>query len=402
MSNLGAGIYSFKAIATDSLGGTGTSASISEDVGVSISLGDPTNSSVFIAPADIRVRANLTGPVGSIAGVEYFAGSTSLGTSTTAPYTVVWPSVAAGTYTLTAVMTDTSGNTLASSPAPVQVISSPTVSVAAGLDGSTTTEAVLSLDGTVVAPLNSAVVVNGSAAAIDDSGHWIVNSVQLAPGQNTISIAVNTIEASVVAQTISVTRTGSSDFAFSVSPQSGFAPFAPVVTLTSNGSAQVGRVEFDFDGDGITDSTVTDFSGSYSATLNVNQPTTVGIGVKVYDTQNGLVYSGTRWLQAQDPSLVGYRALSVVNGMLDELSLGNATAALRFFTGDARATYQGVFDRLGSTLPQVAQQLGVLKQGSFGDGSAEFVLLRDTADGPRAFPMYVYKGTDGVWRLESM
>jgi hypothetical protein len=102
-------------------------------------------------------------------------------------------------------------------------------------------------------------------------------------------------------------------------------PFAPVITLKNNGTAQVARIEFDLDGDGSPDSVVTNFQGSYSATMGLTQASAFEIGVKVFDISNALIYSGKRWVQAVEPSLVGYRALSSVNGMLDEMSLGNAT-----------------------------------------------------------------------------
>jgi hypothetical protein len=161
-------------------------------------------------------------------------------------------------------------------------------------------------------------------------------------------------------------------------------------------------VEFDVNGDGSPDYTVTNFNGATSVTLDAAQPSTFAVAVKVFDTGNALIYSGTRWIQAVDPSLVGYRALSAFNGMVDELVLGNASGALRYFTGDAQAIYQDIFNKLGSSLPQIAQQLGTLKQGSFGDSVAEFILLRDTSDGPKAFPVYLYKGPEGIWRLEGM
>ena len=41
--------------------------------------------------------------------MDFFAGSTFIGTDTTAPYSVTWTNVAAGSYTLTARALDTDG-----------------------------------------------------------------------------------------------------------------------------------------------------------------------------------------------------------------------------------------------------------------------------------------------------
>jgi chitinase len=46
-----------------------------------------------------------------VAQVESFNGATPLGTATAAPYVLNWTNVAAGSYTLTAVATDSLGAT---------------------------------------------------------------------------------------------------------------------------------------------------------------------------------------------------------------------------------------------------------------------------------------------------
>ena len=53
--------------------------------------------------------------------VEFFNGTTLLGSDTSAPYTYSWTNVGAGTYTLTAVAVDAAGNRTTSSAASVTV-----------------------------------------------------------------------------------------------------------------------------------------------------------------------------------------------------------------------------------------------------------------------------------------
>ena len=89
-----------------------------------VSLTSPANGATFTAPATINLSASASETGGSIASVQFLNGSTVIGTVTTSPYNFTWTNVAAGTYTLTARATDSSGNT-ATSPA-VTVTVSPT------------------------------------------------------------------------------------------------------------------------------------------------------------------------------------------------------------------------------------------------------------------------------------
>jgi hypothetical protein len=400
VANLAEGSYSFTAVATDSFGTTASSVAVLVNVGLTVSVVDPSAGAVFIAPADIRLAANAVSGE-TISRVDFLVNGTTIGSALAQPFSVVWPSVTPGTYSVRARMTDAASHVITSVPINVVVVAAPTAATAPGLDGSSTSDQVISLNGTAVAPLNTAISVNGKAASVDASGNWVVNGVELVQGSNTISVRLSSIEGSFTGPSITINRSGSPAFDFSLNELEGFAPFSPKATLTALGTVPVGRVEFDFNGDGIPDLTVTNFNQSFTATLSISQPGAVQVGVKVYDTSNALVYSASRWAQALSPSTVGYRALSAFNGMIDKLTLGNASGALNFFMGNSRAIYQDVFSALGSNLPQVAQQLGSLKQGTFGLTIAEFVVVQQTSSGPISVPAYVYRGVDGVWRLES-
>jgi phosphatidylserine/phosphatidylglycerophosphate/cardiolipin synthase-like enzyme/regulation of enolase protein 1 (concanavalin A-like superfamily) len=71
-----------------------------------VSIGAPASGAHFTAPANITVTASASDSDGTIANVEFFNGTTSIGSSTGSPYSVTWSNVAAGTYTITAVATD--------------------------------------------------------------------------------------------------------------------------------------------------------------------------------------------------------------------------------------------------------------------------------------------------------
>jgi len=80
-----------------------------------VSITSPANNAVLIAPATFNVTATASDPGGSVSQVQFFRDSTSLGTDTTSPYSVGVTSLAAGTYTISAVATDNLGVTATNS-----------------------------------------------------------------------------------------------------------------------------------------------------------------------------------------------------------------------------------------------------------------------------------------------
>jgi subtilisin family serine protease len=80
-----------------------------------VNLTAPANGATATAPATVTVSANAADSDGSITQVAFYAGTTLIGTDATAPYSLTWSGVAAGTYTLTAVATDNGGATTTSS-----------------------------------------------------------------------------------------------------------------------------------------------------------------------------------------------------------------------------------------------------------------------------------------------
>jgi regulation of enolase protein 1 (concanavalin A-like superfamily) len=88
-----------------------------------VTITSPSNGATYNAGANIVIQANAFDAGGSITQVQFYQGSTLLGTDTTSPYSYNWNSVAAGSYTLTARATDNSSSTTTSSPVSVTVVS---------------------------------------------------------------------------------------------------------------------------------------------------------------------------------------------------------------------------------------------------------------------------------------
>ena len=125
-----AGTYSLTAVAFDLDGGSATSVPVTIDVSSAanqrptVGLSAPANGATFSAPATIALAASASDPDGSVVRVEFYAGSTLLGTDTTAPYTFSWTGVPVGSYTVTATVYDNFGASTTSAPITVSVVSS--------------------------------------------------------------------------------------------------------------------------------------------------------------------------------------------------------------------------------------------------------------------------------------
>ncbi|GAL84854.1 carbohydrate-binding family 6 protein [Sporocytophaga myxococcoides] len=86
-----------------------------------VSITAPANNSIFTSPATINITANASDPDGSISKVEFYNGAAKLGEDASSPYTYSWTNVSAGSYSITAVATDNSGNKTTSAAVAVKV-----------------------------------------------------------------------------------------------------------------------------------------------------------------------------------------------------------------------------------------------------------------------------------------
>jgi hypothetical protein len=88
-------------------------------------LTSPANGATFTAPATVNLSASASDSDGTIAKVDFYAGSSLLGTDTSAPYALTWSGVPTGSYNLTAVATDNAGAATTSSAIAITVSGAP-------------------------------------------------------------------------------------------------------------------------------------------------------------------------------------------------------------------------------------------------------------------------------------
>jgi hypothetical protein len=88
-----------------------------------VSITSPANGATFTAPASITINATASDSDGTVSKVDFYRSATLLGTDTVSPYSYPWSSVAAGSYILTAKVTDNDGATTTSTAVNITVTS---------------------------------------------------------------------------------------------------------------------------------------------------------------------------------------------------------------------------------------------------------------------------------------
>ncbi|HMG72788.1 MAG TPA: Ig-like domain-containing protein [Pyrinomonadaceae bacterium] len=90
----------------------------------------PTNGTLLHATS-ISISASAADSDGSVSKVEFFQGSVKLGQVLSAPFDLIWNNVAGGSYSLTAVASDNSGNSTVSTPISITVNNPPNINITA-------------------------------------------------------------------------------------------------------------------------------------------------------------------------------------------------------------------------------------------------------------------------------
>ncbi|NJM80688.1 MAG: hypothetical protein HC854_15705 [Flavobacterium sp.] len=110
LTNLVAGTYTLKAVATDSQGATGeksttitVTSSSNTCTGVTnptVNITSPTNNAIFNQGQNVTINATATSTV-NITKVEFYDGTTLVGTDTTSPYSFSSSTLSVGTHNFT-------------------------------------------------------------------------------------------------------------------------------------------------------------------------------------------------------------------------------------------------------------------------------------------------------------
>jgi len=399
---LGAHALLAKVVATDGMGASSATVNVAVS-DLAVTLLEPYPGQVYQAPAIIRITPSATTTTGTIVRADFYFDGQRVGSAIAPPYSFVRFNVPAGTHPVKAVVYDGAGLGVETATVNITVLDAPTLQMAPGIDGSTVGDDNVSLAGTVQAPRNAAVSVNGRAASLDPNGSFFIDGVQLQPGGNTVTLVLNAQDGSPVTRTVAVQSTGVAPFQATVDKNEGLGPLEVDLTITNRGAVAFQRIEIDMNGDGSPDITLTGLPDNQSVEhLTYSVPGTYTISVRVYDAANAVIYSAYRKVRVHGADETGRKMVALYNDLVSRLGNSDPAGALRLFTGNAGARYSSVFAALGATLPSVAQQLGNPIAGAGTATWGELSILRSTTNGDRVFMLYMIRGEDGIWRIDSM
>ncbi|WP_169712855.1 Ig-like domain-containing protein, partial [Algoriphagus ratkowskyi] len=126
-TNLPIGNFSITAKATDNKGAATVSAPVVINViekandAPKVAITAPSTNSQFIQGDQLSITANATDSDGTIVKVDFYNGTSLLGTDTSAPYSFDWINLPIGNFSITAKATDNKGTAAVSSPVVINV-----------------------------------------------------------------------------------------------------------------------------------------------------------------------------------------------------------------------------------------------------------------------------------------
>jgi hypothetical protein len=88
--------------------------------------------------------------------------------------------------------------------------------------------------------------------------------------------------------------------------------------------------------------------------------------------------------------------------MVAKLKANDIGGALTATAAGGRSRFQVIFQNLQPNPSTAVDQLGVLTGTLFDVDSAEYMLVRQKAEGPTGYPVYFNRCGDGVWRVDAM
>ena len=147
----------YTAVATNAAGETSTSQVTLQvtttppppgGTGIAVQLTSPANNAVALNQSTVTLSADVADPAGVVKKVEFYRGTSMIGTALKKPFTMQWTHVTTGVYSITARAYDSSGVVGTSSAATLRVTVAPTVSLTSPAAGSFAMPATLTLSAT--------------------------------------------------------------------------------------------------------------------------------------------------------------------------------------------------------------------------------------------------------------
>lgn len=348
---------------------------------------------VLVAPPDVTLSGTVT--------------AANLGTATASdifsPVAITHNAPAAlpiGVTQVTWTATDPSGNTVTAVQT-VTVKQTFSLTIVSPALGQTIDDGTVLVTGTLEAPANTGVVVNGVVAAIDRNivPARFYATVPLQLGGNTLTAIATQSDGVTLIRTVDVVSVGLSAFEVVATPASGIAPLTVTFTIADRGGNGIRKIEVDYEGDGIIDFSTTD-----SGVLIQHVYTTPSLYLPRIIITDGL---GARY---NTQSVISALTLSEVDaviqrlwqGVTNNLAAGNIDSATTSFSVKARERYRQVLLNIAPGLSAMFANFPTIHATKIGNGDAEYFVVLPEGGTSYGYFIYFMQGPDGVWRLQAM
>ncbi len=192
----------------------------------SVSITSPGNNSSALVNTAVTLTASATTTVGVVSSVQFFVNGTSVGTSTVFPYTAVWTPTAVGTYTLSALVTDSFGNIGGSTNVAVTINAAPSVGITSPTAAATITAGTAQTITAVAGASNPGATissvqffVNGSALSTDTTSPYTASWTPAAAGAYVLTaVATDSIGTQSTSAAVNLTVTAAGGGGTTVTP----------------------------------------------------------------------------------------------------------------------------------------------------------------------------------------
>ena len=267
----------------------------------SVTLTSPASGTTLTVGTAVSLAATATANGGAtVTKVDFLSGTTVLGTATTAPYTFSWTPSTAGTFSITARVTDSNSNVATSSAASVTVATSaPTISISAPNNGAT-----VALGTSTTVTANAAANGGATVSRVDFfSGSTAIGTALTSPfsiawtpttsGINALTARVTDSNATVVTSAIVNVNVTAPTITLT-SPASGATvtvgvPVALGVTASAISPATITKVDF-YAGNVLVD---TETAAPYLGSWTPSAAGTVALTARVTDSNGAVVTSAS-------------------------------------------------------------------------------------------------------------
>ena len=292
-------------------------------------------------------------------------------------------------------------NDPAQNQAPVLTVTSP-------LDGSIVIDNTVLVTGTLAAPANTGVTVNGIVAYLGGTpyGNEFAAVVPLQTGSNTLTITATSLNRKQLSQTLTVSRSDDNLLSATASPNPAFAPAEIAFTITDSGQTGIQMVELDFDGDNITDRLIT-FDQILAGVLKnpiTHTYTESGLYLPIITIMDRDNNSHREMLAVsiQSKEQIDQIIRELWGSMNAALVAGNHGLATESLTDSSMSGYSRVFYILLPHMQSIVSGYTDIAAVDIGLSYGEYAVGEEIDGTSRIFLIQFMQDYLGVWRLEGM